>query len=71
MFTSNDIHEVIVPYGDVSVQKIVVTDQKDNFASLCEFYRHNENYVLDAGIHVDREMLLPGKLKFKQLPTEH
>jgi len=70
LYIANDSCKVIVPYSTggkscsshASNQQLLVVDQKDNFVSLCSYFHHLEEYELDAGIYVDREMLLPGKV---------
>jgi hypothetical protein len=56
-YTPNDKGQIVVPFSAAaSQQKIVLTH--GDVCSLDEFQHQSENYVLAAGIHVDRESLL-------------
>jgi hypothetical protein len=53
--------KLVIPYAHTTInQPILLIDEKDGFVCLHPFYHQRENYVLDAGIYVDRESLLPG-----------
>ena len=56
-YTPNDKGQIAVPFSNAPSQQKIVLAHGD-FCSLDEFQHQSENYVLAAGIHVDRESLL-------------
>ncbi len=59
-YAPNDQGQIVVPFSNApSAQKLVLSH--GDFCSLDEFQHQAENYVLAAGIHVDRESLLARK----------
>ncbi len=56
-YTANEKGQIAVPFSSTPSQQKIVLAHGD-FCSLAEFQHQSENYVLAAGIHVDRESLL-------------
>lgn len=56
-YTPNEQGQIVVPFSHSPTQQKIVLAHGD-FCSLDEFQHQSENYLLAAGIHVDREALL-------------
>ncbi len=67
---SEDEEFILLPFSTQGNQPVILTD--GDFASFESIDFPGENYQLDAGFHVDREALLPGKeAKIAVRPSLH
>lgn len=54
---------ILVPFtSDPATRQVVLASADGSFATLAEFYHHQENYQLDVQFHIAREQLLAGKI---------